>query len=88
MSDYNSMRMNGMSPSGFRINEQQEENKLSDLDPMPFGKHKGLPMQDVPADYLHYLWVNGKKHDNRCLVADYIRRNLNALKQEHKDGIW
>lgn len=60
---------------------------LTDTDPMPFGKHKGEPMQDVPASYLHYLWTNGLK-DSKASVADYIRRNLDALKQEHKDGIW
>lgn len=55
---------------------------------MPFGKHRGTPMQDVPADYLHWLWTNGKEHDRRCQVADYIRRNITALQQEHPDGIW
>jgi hypothetical protein len=55
---------------------------------MPFGKHKGEPMQDIPASYLHWLWVNGKQHDKFCPVADYIRRNLAALKQEYPDGIW
>ena len=62
--------------------------KLSDTDPMPFGKHKGVPMQDVPAHYLHWLWTNSKKDDRQCAVADYIRRNLNAIKREHPDGIW
>lgn len=61
---------------------------LTDTDPMPFGKHKGIPMQDVPANYLHYLWANGLKEDKQSNVADYIRRNIGALKQEHKDGIW
>lgn len=60
---------------------------LTDLDPMPFGKHRGTPMQDVPAHYLHFLWQNGMK-DEQSPVADYIRRNLNALKQEYTDGIW
>ena len=45
-------------------------------------------MQDVPASYLHYLWTNGLKEDRRSPVADYIRRNLEALKAEHKDGLW
>lgn len=45
-------------------------------------------MQDVPASYLHWLWESGKKHDKLCPVADYIRRNVNALKQEHPDGLW
>ena len=45
-------------------------------------------MQDVPASYFHYLWTNGMKEDKQSNVADYIRRNLNALRQEHKDGVW
>ncbi len=49
---------------------------------------KGQPMQDVPSSYLHWLWVNGKKDDKQCSVADYIRRNLSALKQENPDAIW
>ena len=61
---------------------------LEDTDLMPFGKYKGQPMQDVPASYLHWLWTNGKQSDRQCLVADYIRRNLNVLKKEHEDGIW
>jgi hypothetical protein len=61
---------------------------LNDLSPMPFGKYKGQPMQDVPARYLHWLWTNGKEHDKQCPVADYIRRNLSALQEEYKDGIW
>lgn len=62
--------------------------KLTDDDLMPFGKHKGLPMHDVPAAYLHFLWQNGMKHDKVDNVACYIRDNLDALKEEHKDGIW
>lgn len=61
---------------------------LDDLSPMPFGKHKGEPMQDVPAPYLHWLWTNGKREDVRCPVAVYIRRNLSALRKEHRDGLW
>lgn len=66
--------------------------ELTDLDFMPFGKYaKTNPptmMQDVPADYLFWLWTNGKQNDKACPVADYIRRNLGALKKEHPDGIW
>jgi len=61
---------------------------MLDTDPMPFGKHAGQPMQDVPASYLHFLWHNGLKNDRMSPVADYIRRNLHALKQEYPDGIW
>jgi len=66
---------------------------LDDLDPMPFGKYgpKGMDpraMQDVPASYFHYLWVNGLSKDPRGDVAQYIKRNLSALRKEHPDGIW
>ena len=62
--------------------------QLKDTDKMPFGKHAGLCMSDVPASYLHWLWTNGKEHDVTCPVADYIRRNMDALKKEYTDGIW
>lgn len=62
--------------------------ELTDTDLMPFGKHKGESMQDVPASYLHWLWTNGMKDDKVSNVADYIRRNISALKQEYKDGVW
>lgn len=63
---------------------------LDDLDKMPFGKYKGTPMQDVPAGYLHYLWTKGgmSKETKTSSVADYIQRNLEALKKDHPDGIW
>ena len=61
---------------------------LEELDQMPFGKHKGVPMQDVPAGYLHWLWTNGAEQDRVSQVADYIRRNLAVLKEEYGDGIW
>ena len=44
-------------------------------------------MQDVPASYLHYLWSNGLSQESSD-VANYIRENLNALKQEYTNGIW
>jgi len=61
---------------------------LTDTDPMPFGKWKNVPMQDVPASYLHYLWQNGLKNDKVSNVASYIKKNLLALSQENPDLIW
>jgi len=55
---------------------------------MTFGKYKGERMQDVPANYLHWLWGQGKMNDNLCPVSFYIRSNLEALKKEYPDGIW
>ena len=62
---------------------------LSDTDPMPWGKYKGVPMQDVPADYMFWLWTERGFENNRVdPVADYIRRNLSAFKMEYPDGMW
>ena len=60
---------------------------MTDASLMPYGIHKGKRMQDVPADYLHYLWTHGKSETNDE-VAEYIRSNLDVLKLEYKDGIW
>jgi len=63
--------------------------QLEDTDIMPFGKHKGLQMQEVPASYLHWLWTNGLSKEVKTKnVADYISRRLDALKVEYTDGIW
>jgi hypothetical protein len=63
--------------------------ELDDQDPMPFGKHEGKAMEDVPASYLHWLWFNGMKYEtDTSNVADYIERNMNALKQENPNLIW
>jgi uncharacterized protein (DUF3820 family) len=61
--------------------------KLTDTDQMPFGKYKGIPMQDVPASYLHWLWTQDG-FDKNSQIGVYITENLAGLKQEYKDGIW
>jgi uncharacterized protein (DUF3820 family) len=66
--------------------------QLQDTDPMPFGRYKDLLLQDVPASYMHWLWTN--ERDPMSLkakvdpVAEYIKRNLAALKAEFPDGVW
>ena len=63
--------------------------QLNDTDPMPWGKYKRLPMQDVPAYYLFFFWTEkGLKDDHQSEVADYIRRNLDSMKMDFPDGIW
>ena len=57
-----------------------------DTDLMPFGKHAGERLQDVPASYLHYLWTKRPISDAR--LEHYIKNNITALKEEYPDGIW
>ena len=67
-------------------------NELTDLSPMPFGKFKGKPMQDVPVRYLNWLWEeirkSGVTNAEAAQVEFYIRKNLHALQQENPDLIW
>ena len=41
---------------------------LKDKDPMPFGAHKGKPMEKVPADYLDY--ISGQDWLSKWAVID------------------
>ena len=63
--------------------------KLTDLDKMPFGRWKNLPMQDVPVGYLHWFWHEVKAwNEEQVAVMNYIRENIAALKTENPDLIW
>ena len=65
---------------------------------MPFGKHANERMEDVPAQYLLWLWDNGLHEmsgnmnakpgtypHKQYLVARYIRENFAALEMDAKD---
>lgn len=46
---------------------------------MPYGKHKGERMADVPAAYLLWLYDNDKCTTD---VAEYIENNIEVLENE------
>lgn len=56
---------------------------MDDQTPMPFGKHKGKKMEDVPASYL--LWLRDQGTGGE--VGQYIEDNMTALQQECPDYI-
>lgn len=62
--------------------------RLEDDSPMPWGKHRGVPMKSVPADYLHFCWTQFLSEDERNSVHDYIKRRIKALGMEDQDAIW
>jgi uncharacterized protein (DUF3820 family) len=51
---------------------------LNDNSSMPFGKHKGDRLINVPASYLLWLYEN-----NKCSgeLKQYIEDNLDAIKK-------
>ena len=64
--------------------------KFTDESVMPFGKHKGKKMANVPAQYLLWIWENTNRGINNAFyrinrnVFDYIEQNLKDLKIEAK----
>ena len=52
---------------------------MQDSDLMPYGLHKGVQMQYVPAEYLIWLYYEGKCTD---AVKKYIEENLQVLETE------
>lgn len=50
---------------------------------MPYGKHKGVEMQDVPATYLMWMYDN-KKLDRA--VSAYVEENMDVLQKEIDEG--
>lgn len=57
------------------------DNGLTDKTPMPQGKFKGQPMENVP--YWHLLWLDGKPFCNQD-VQKYIDENRDVLELEKK----
>jgi hypothetical protein len=79
------------------INSKKEP-AYTDLDLMPFGKHKGEPMQDVPAHYLRWWWnedgksfsttgpiPSNKSIQEKIKLANYIWNSRSALEEELND---
>jgi uncharacterized protein (DUF3820 family) len=54
---------------------------MTDQDVMPFGKHKGLRMANVPPEYLIWLYESNLKEGP---VRTYIHENWDVLKEEVK----
>jgi len=55
--------------------------ELTDQSLMPFGKHQGEKLANVPARYLLYIFENFTLHDN---LKAYIKKNKDVLEAEVK----
>lgn len=57
---------------------------FTDKSLIPFGKHKGKCMEDVPASYLLWLW---NENVSNLDVRAYIQESMSALTLECPDTI-
>lgn len=55
--------------------------KFTDKTLMPFGKHKGTALANIPARDLIYYYDN---FDLSAPLKEYIKENMDALKAEIK----
>lgn len=60
---------------------------LTDQSPMPFGKHQGEKLENVPAKYLLWLWDNGVHRERTRPLHRYILANFRTLETEASDYI-
>lgn len=65
----------------------ENRTSLTDDSPMPFGKHRGEKMSEVPASYLLWLWDNGIYQEKGKPVHNYIAENFKALEMDAPDYI-
>lgn len=56
---------------------------MNDNSIMPFGKYKGEKLANVPADYLIWLYDNGKIFGD---LKKYIEENSDVLKFQKKEA--
>lgn len=55
---------------------------LKDDSEMPYGKHAGTKMANVPASYLIWCYENRKIHPD---VAVYVSQNMDVLRKQMKE---
>lgn len=57
---------------------------MNDQSIMPFGFHKGKKLEDVPDEYLLWLWDRGQIFGE---LKAYIEDNLEAIKLNIHNGL-
>ena len=68
--------------------EKLPTGNLSEESLMPFGKHKGEKMSEVPVAYLHWLYTNTEKKPFNRGVFTWIKKNKASLEEKYPDELW
>lgn len=66
--------------------------KLTDRSPMPWGKYENLPLEEVPAWYLLYIYEKmkpkapNKRNLSEKMLMVYIEDNMQVLLKQKKEN--
>lgn len=60
----------------YEIMKEFDDNSI-----MPFGKHRGEKLANVPAEYLIYMYDEGRLYGG---LKQYVDDNMQSLRQEIK----
>jgi uncharacterized protein (DUF3820 family) len=60
------------------------QGKITDKSIMLYGRYKGRMMENIPPDYLLWMWENNK---GTASLREYLKKNLEVIKQEIKQRI-
>jgi len=67
-------------------NSGQKVSGWEDTTPIPFGKYRGKQLQEVPADYLFFIYDYSWVKDNYPALIVYIDKNRKLLEQEYLEA--
>lgn len=68
--------------------EQPRPTDLQDDSPFPFGKHKDVPMKEVPVSYIAWAWQTFVHKQFGSPLFRYVVKNVEALESDDSDVIF
>ena len=62
--------------------------RLGDDGPMPFGKHKGKPLGDIPLKYFRWMWDNTDTFQKKTPLSRYVAIALGEeIPEDEKEAL-
>ena len=57
-------------------------NDWNDNTVMPWGKHQGVQLKDIPDSYLHFMWqkYESGEYETHEKFKNYLDENIDAIK--------
>lgn len=69
-------------------NSPRENRNYKDSTKMPFGKHQGLKMKEVPSDYLIWMSEQPWLKESWPKLYKYVQKHLKQMKEQEEKSFW